>query len=249
MDPIAFYLKELNRKSNGYRPTWLPNVPIQLGDVGVLENQVFQKHTTLEKLGIPFETETSESQSAIDFSSESGITLTAKLEGKVEPKAVSLGVADAGFIVEFSDDRSFVFRVRGSKLSIISNLGDLQSEVLRRYGDNQWNANLVIVYQTVEAKSATILLSGQAGSKVELKAQGDVKVAAMDIADAGLNLKLESGQTLAAQILGQKGITPLYRVVGIQKKLLSTSFGTKGIGDEQETQEETVEVSEIPMEG
>ena len=248
MDPIAFYLKDLNRKSQGYRATWLPSSPLQLGDVGVLENQVFRKETTLKSLGIAFETETSEGQGAIDLSSESGITLTLKAEGKVEPKAVSLAVADAGFVVEFSNDNSFVFKIRGSRISIISNLGDVKAEVVRRYEADDWDANSVIVYQVLDANSATILLSGHAGNKVELKAQGDVKVAAMDIADAALNLKLVAGQTLAAQILGQEGITPLYRVVGIKKGLLSSSFGGRDIGEGPQAQEDKVEVAEITME-
>ncbi|HSL44452.1 MAG TPA: hypothetical protein VK897_13530 [Anaerolineales bacterium] len=248
MDPIASYLKELNRKSQGYRPTWLPNLPLQLGNVGVLEKEVFRKEATLESLGIAFESETSESNSNIDLSSESGITVITKVEGKVEPKAVSLGVADAGFIVEFNNKNCFVFRIRGSRTSIIQNLADVKAEVLRRYDANDWDPNLVIISEIIEAKSATILLSGQAGAKIELKAQGDLNVATMDIADAGLNLRLESGQSLAAQIIGQKGITPLYRVVGIKKRLFSSGFAGREPGDEPQTKKDDIEVAEIEME-
>jgi hypothetical protein len=248
MDPITFYLIDLNRKSHGYRPTWLPSLPIQLGDVGVLENEVFRKETTLKSLGIAFDTTTSESNQTIDLSSESGITLITKVEGKVEPKAVSLGVADAGFIVEFNDENSYIFKIRGSRTSIIPNLSDVKADVLHRYEAGNWDAKLVIISEVLVAKSATILLSGHAGNRVELKVQGDVNITTMDIADAALNLRIESGQTLAGQIIGQKGITPLYRVVGIKKRLFSRSFAGREPGADSQKQEDEIEFEEIEME-
>jgi hypothetical protein len=248
MNPITYYLRSLNKKSHGYRPTWLPSVPIQLGDVGILEDDVFQKESSLESLGIDFETATSENDSTVDLSSESGITLTTKLEGKVEPKATSLGVADAGFIVEFGNQNGYVFKLKGSKTRIISNLGAVKAEILSRYNQGNWDPKLVVINEILEAKSATILLSGHAGNKVELKAQCDASVASMDIADAALNLKLESGQTLAAQIIGQQGVKPLYRVIGLKKRLFSTSFGSKGEAAAPQEPEEEMEVAEIEME-
>ena len=249
MNPISFYLKSLYKKTHGYRPTWLPNTPIQLGDVGLLENDVFIKDSTLNDYGIFFEEITSESDATIDFSSERGITLTTKLEGKVEPKAISLGEADAGFIIEFNHENGFIFRTKGSRTSRIDNLGIVKEKVLNRFKQDKWNKNLVIISELIEAKSATILLSGQAGSKVELKAQGNLKVSTIDIADASLNLKLQSGQALAATIVGQKKITPLYRAIGIKQSFFSgQSVVSREPGSEPQEIENDVEISEIEIE-
>lgn len=246
MDPITFYLKDVNKKSHGYRPTWLPNLPIHLGDVGVLENNVFRKKGTLKSLGIDFNSVHSDSNNSIDLSSEKGVTIITKIAGKVEPKAVSLGVADAGFIVEFNNKNSYIFKIRGSRTSIIQNLGEVEAEVLNRYESDNWDSNLVIISEIVEAKSATILLSGHAKSKIELKVEGNVKVATMDIADAGLNLKFETGQALAAKIIGEQGIMPLYRVIGVKKNIFSTTISGKAEEGEEDKEKE-FEVGEIKM--
>lgn len=248
MNPISFYLKSLYEKTHGYRPTWLPDTPIQIGDVGILENDVFVKESTLQEYGIFAQIETSESNSNIDFSSEHGITITTKIAGKVDPKAVNLGMADAGFIVEFNHENSFIFRLNGSRTSIISNLGRVKEEVLHRFREGQWSEDLVIISQLLEAKSATVLVSGQAGSKVELKAQGNLNISTMDIADASLNLKLESGQSLAATILGQEGITPLYRAIGVKKPLFSKpSVGARQSGTQSQEVEDNFEMTEIEI--
>jgi hypothetical protein len=249
MNPISFYLKSLYKKTHGYRPTWLPNTPIKIGDVGILEDDVFIKESTLNEHGIYFEVAISESDATIDFSSECGITLKTKLEGKIDPSATSLGKADAGFIIEFNDENGFIFKAKGSRTSVISNLGAVKREVLRRFNEGNWAKNWVIISELIEAKSATILLSGQAGSKVELKAQGDLNVSTMDIADASLNLKLESGQTLAATILGQQKITPLYRIIGVKQSFFSDpSVVGREPSAELQKKEDNIEISEIEIE-
>jgi hypothetical protein len=249
MNPISFYLKSLYKKTHGYRPTWLPSIPLQVGDVGILENDVFIKESTLKEYGLFFEVVTSENDATIDFSSERGITLTTKLEGKVEPRAINLGKADAGFIIEFNHENGFIFRLNGSRTSVISNLGRVKKEVLHRFNKGQWDKNLVIISELIEAKSATILLSGQAGSKVELKAQGNLNVSTMDIADASLNLRLESGQALAATILGQEGITPLYRAIGVKQPWFSEPLvGGREPGIESQGVEDNFEISEFEIE-
>lgn len=248
MNPISFYLKSLYKKTHGYRPTWLPSTLIQIGDVGILENDVFIKESTLKNNRIFFEVETSESGTDIDFSSERGITLTTKLKGQTDPSLTSLGKADAGFIIEFKHENGFIFKAKDSRKSIISNLGAVKEEVLRRFHEGNWDKNWVIISELIEVKSATILLSGQAGSKVELKAQGDLNVSTMDIADASLNLKLESGQTLAATILGQERITPLYRVIGVKQPFFSDPSVVGRGPSELQNMEDNIEISEIEIE-
>ena len=234
MNPISYYLESVYEKTHGYRPTWLPNLPIQIGDFGVLENNVFRKEGNLIGIGVTARFDTSVSESKMDLSSEKGVSITTKLKGKVEPKSVALGQADAGFIIEFKNENSFIFRINGFKTSIIINLAEIKDYILKRHAEGKWDKNMVVINELVTAHSATILLSGQAGAKVELKAQVDVEVESMDIADVSLNLKLESGQSLAAQFLGQVGITPLYRVIGIKKTLFSTSISSKGMNDKND---------------
>ena len=234
MDPVSYYLRSLYEKSNGYRPTWLPHVPLKIGDIGVIEDGVFVKEGNLEDVNIPFKTEMSSDTTVLDLSSENGISITAKASGKVDPKLASLGTADAGFLVEFKNDNSYIFKLNGTKTTIISNLGKVKDEILERFQNGQWPRKRLVINELVEAKASTILLAGKAGTTVELKAEGSVNAAHLDIADGALNLRLASGSALTAQILGKEGITPLYRVIGITRSLFSTSVGGKGVYESAE---------------
>lgn len=246
MNPITFYLKSVHEKSHGYRPTWLPNMPIELGDYGVIEDNVFRKDGNISDLGISFKEGTSENESSMDLSSEKGVAITSKIAGKIEPKAVNMGKADAGFIVEFNNEKSFVFKINGFVLRIISNLGDVKKEILNRFRNANWEPGVVVISEIIEAKSATILLSGQAGSKVELKASGNVDVVKLDIADASAKFQVASSQSMAAKIVGEK-VNPLYRAIGIKKNLFSANVAGKSLSD-SDIKEEEFSMEEIPIE-
>ncbi len=217
----AFYLKDIMKKSAGYRPTWEPNKPLKIGDVGKLENNVFVKWDSLEKLGIPMEVEKDVQEGALfDLSTENGIEVRTKAKGQVDPGIPSLGEMDAGFGVEFKKENAILFKVQGYLTHQISNLGEIAREVLKRYENDEWDKDLVIINELIEAKKATIMMSSEGGVSVGLKAKADVSAANLSIADADLDVGTDVGGKLAINIIGEEGITPLYRAVGIKKKWL-----------------------------
>ncbi len=156
----AHYLKEIKKKSVGYRPTWEPNKTLQIGDIGKLEDGVFVKWNTLEKMGINLEEQKDEREGAVfDLSTENGVDVHAKAAGKVDPKVPSLGEMDAGFGVEFKRANSILFKIEGYLTHQISNLGEIAAEVLKRYKSGDWDEDLVIINELIEAKKATIMMS------------------------------------------------------------------------------------------
>jgi hypothetical protein len=228
----AHYLKEIKKKSVGYRPTWEPNKTLQIGDIGKLEDGVFVKWNTLEKMGINLEEQKDEREGAVfDLSTENGVDVHAKAAGKVDPKVPSLGEMDAGFGVEFKRANSILFKIEGYLTHQISNLGEIAAEVLKRYKSGDWDEDLVIINELIEAKKATIMMSSEGGVTVGLKAKGNVGGKTLSIADADIDTGASSSGKLAINITGAGGITPLYRAVGIKKKfwgLGKTDVGTRG---------------------
>jgi hypothetical protein len=228
----AHYLKEIKKKSVGYRPTWEPNKTLQIGDVGKLEDGVFVKWDSLEKMGIPIEVQHDEREGGVfDLTTENGVNVHAKAAGKVDPKVPSLGEMDAGFGVEFKKQNAILFKVEGYLTHQIGNLGSIAAEVLKRYKNGSWDEDYVIINELIEAKKATIMMSSEGGVTVGLKAKGNVGGKALSVADADVDTGVENSGKLAINITGAAGITPLYRAVGIKKKfwgLGKTEVGTRG---------------------
>lgn len=242
MDPVKFYLEDLKKKSKGYRPTWLPAVRLSVGDYGVLEKDVFSREGNIyTDFKIEVKPKPGEKSPSLNFSSEKGVALTTKIKGKVEPKAELLGEADAGFIVEFSKGSGYICNLKEYSVTLIENLGKIKTEVLQRFNEGKWDENHVIISQVITADSSTILVSGQSSTKLEFKANADVKVADMDIADAKMKLQYLSGKTIAVNEAGREGTTPLYRAIGIDKKFLRAAK-VSNRGDGPEDQDPFIEV-------
>jgi len=213
------FLREIFKKTAKYRATWLPTKTLRIGDIGILEGDVFTHRGSLVQLGIQMQVRTDVNEAeSWDLSSENGIEIKFKAEGQVDAGTPALGELDAGFHIDFKKENSFVFKMKGYKTYMIENLMMISEEVLELYAAGEWEKEWVIINELVEAQSATILLSSEGGVSVGVKASGNANVGNLDLADGGLELGSDTSGKLAVSIVGRPGVTPLYRAVGIKKK-------------------------------
>ena len=249
-----FYLKEIREKSVGYRPNWEPNKPLRIGDVGILEDDVFTVMGSLEKMGIHMEVRVDDKAGEVwDLSSENGVEVKTKAKGQMNTATPALKEMDAGFNVEFKKEKSILFRINGYKSHLIENLMSISKEIKKQYENGDWDEDWVVINELIEADSATIMMSSEGGVSVGLKAKADVGLEKLDIADANLELGVDSRGKLALSIVGKEGITPLFRAVGIKKSFFglgkasvkSRDLGSLLGGDEEEEQEEENPFEEI----
>ena len=242
-----FYLKEIREKSVGYRPNWEPNKPLRIGDIGILEDNVFTVMGSLEKMGIPMEVRIDDKAGEVwDLSSENGVEVKTKAKGQANSATPALKEMDAGFHIEFKKENSILFRINGYKSHLIENLMNISKEIKKQYENGDWDEEWVVINELIEADNATIMMSSEGGVSVGLKAKADIGLAQLDVADANLELGVDSRGKLALSIVGKEGITPLYRAVGIKKSFFgfgktsvkSRDLGSLLGGEEVEKEEE-----------
>ncbi len=217
MKTSKMYTDEL-KKQFGYLATWLPGTPIALGDIGKMEHNVFNKISNLSDLGISFEVQADDTPSDIEHNSQGSVSVSFKAAGRAALPGSSLGELDAGISVSFSKEHAILFKANGTTSPSIKNQIGLGQEILKRYKAGDWDKNWVVVTEVVNADSATILISGSADSKIELKAKGGIELAKIDIADADLGLETTVSKDLSTKILAEKALNPLFKVSKVQKK-------------------------------
>jgi hypothetical protein len=202
-----------------YRPTWLPVAPLKLGDVGVLHDGVFSYRTTLSQLGIEFSVRHDDSiGDSVDFKSESDIDISVKASGQVNPSFTAITDAEAGARVEFRSSRGVVMQLRGVSVNTIADEATLERDMLAAAisedETKQWQRDWVVITEVVEAEAGTILISGDAGSTIELKASGTVAPA--NLADLNAKFKVVAESKVQNDWIAKKGITPLYRALRVK---------------------------------
>jgi len=227
--PQEQYSEEIKSKF-GYWATWLPSVPLSLGDIGIVNNGVFTRIASIEDFNLTFEIKENQTEDDLEYSSKGQVSISTKLSGTVSPQGSSLLDADAGFIVEFGNENSIYFKINESRVSLISNSQKLGHQIIDLYKSGKWNKHWAVITEIVKAESSTILISNSMNAKIELKANANINLAKLDIADAKFALGATFTKGLDTKIFSINGLTPLFKTQGIKTRIfLPPNFIDRGI--------------------
>src|SRR5580658_4117793 len=107
--PNDLYVKAIHERF-GYFGTWLPNAPVGLGDVGLVEGCSFRRVSSLAGLGIAFGIRTSANPMRFHYTRHAEVTAGAGV-------SAAAGVPSAGGSADvhigFQRDGAFVFQAEG----------------------------------------------------------------------------------------------------------------------------------------
>src|SRR5262245_37804738 len=215
--PWDLYVKEMTKRF-GYMATWTPGVPIELGDVGVVRDNVFTRVTSLRSLDIPVEVRSDPTEESIDYSSSGSVSLTFKAAGQAPAAGSALVQAEAGLVIEFTRDGAVVFKAAGCVTPSIEDVEALKKQVLARYREGRWNKDWAVVTEVVRARAATILLSERRGARVEISARGKVDAGAIDLTNVDIGLTVVSKRDMETTLISQGGLTPLFKARSVQAR-------------------------------
>ncbi len=225
------YMNEMHEQFHCFA-TWLPGIPLQIGDIGELKHNEFTYISNLHNKGISFTVRTDPSGGDLSHQSSGGITTVTKLNGDVAVPQFNLNVADAGIIVQFGSKKGVVFEAAGVKHQLITEVDTLDNAIKDAYKKGKWKDNWVVISDLMVADSTTVLISEGKDAAVGLKAKSTVPH--LSLANLDANFEMIYANNMNTNIICQSGLTPLFKVRGIIKKpglfgSLETG-GIKGLG-------------------
>src|SRR5579863_9247115 len=112
------YTREMH-ENFGYFATWAPNVQLQLGDIGVLRDYVFEPVTTLGRMGIPFQARTAGNAIDLDYASAGTTNIRVKLSGNVPPVGSLLAPTDVGVAIDFGAENAVIFQAANCQETLV----------------------------------------------------------------------------------------------------------------------------------
>ena len=215
------YLKQMNKKFL-YRATWAPTRKMQIGSFGTFNNHRWTEEGSLindYKLNLRISKDYSES--SLEFTSGNGTSILFKAAGETAKGFEALTDAEAGAVVNFTKENSIVFKANGITHHQLTNKAVLAKKIYELSQSGLWETEYLIVSEVLETKTVTILVSGEANSKIELFAEATLGSIEFDIADASLGLEVVKGKNIAVKVLAESSLTPLYQVVKLKKGFFS----------------------------
>jgi len=204
----------------GFVANWPPAAPLQLGMIGVMEQNVFVPRSSLSETSvrIPFNVTEEGAKQDISYRSSSSIDVLFKARGTPVPPDSALVEAKAGVVIDFKGKSGVLFEARECVMPVIADQLSLGDTIIDRYRSGHWAKNWVVVTQIIKADSIAVLISGNNGGRLELTAESDLQLGSLPLANAALNLKCVRSFSMHTEILGHKGAAPLFRVSGIKPR-------------------------------
>jgi hypothetical protein len=140
----------------------------------------------------------------------------------------------AGIDVQFGDEGSFIFDALGCVDQSIRNQAKLEDDLRVALAEEKWKLPWLVVTHTVEAQSATILISNSGNSQLKLAANGNLAAAQQSLAhlDAKLAVTDQSGDV--TKLIGGRGLTLMYRLSALRSRFFSDQVDLATRGDEPE---------------
>lgn len=218
--PAELYVNGVKDKLRIYFAAWLPTSQFALGDVGVLDGNLFQRLTSLTDLGIAFDELPAANSSELDVVSGDGVSISFKIAGETNAAVPTVPKAAAGIGVEFGREGAFVIKATEAFESQIRDIASLQQDVIEAFKSGVWKPNWAVVVKVVKATHALILVSRSAHASLEFSATGDVPVGAMKLGDAKVNLQVMHQSGDIVRVDGSVSVTPLFQLARIHRRLL-----------------------------
>ncbi|MFE2964365.1 hypothetical protein ACFXKC_11960 [Streptomyces sp. NPDC059340] len=213
------YSEEL-RSEFDYLSSWLPNAHVELGDVGRLHRDRFERLTSLAELGIGFEVRERERGVDLDYSSAANVAVSTDTEARPL----------ARITVSFSRQHGIVFQARSCQISEIAGREALGRRVLELAAAARWPNAQVVVTEVVATGPAVVLVSQQQDAHIDLSVASEVLSGAIPLASASAGLNIVGSKGIGVKVIAPDGLTPLFRASGVRPRLFGGKvFGGRGL--------------------
>lgn len=212
MSIASIYCNEIRSSFRKYFGNWEPTELMKLGDIGVIENNMFIHIGNLSSMGITnLVVEEQVGVGNKTFSSKDSVSVTFSSKATSEQLNTK-----AGLKIAFSKGDSLFFNAVDCSVQRFADKIDLGNKILDLYKIRKnWKRNWVVVTDLIISKNTTIAVSESANSSVSLEAKSDL-IEQVDMLDAELSLAIVNNNQVGYCVESKRDIIPLIGVCAIK---------------------------------
>lgn len=214
MEIFELYCRDIKSKLN-YFATWAPNTPLALGDYGIFDpEKVFNRIGNItQDFGLNFIP--SAPAAKTEFTHTSKRVRISQFELSATDRVAGF---ETGVGIKFATERSFYASFAGCEGTNIKDLQLLGERVLQLRETGRWEDDWVVVCEVMRSDKTVVYIAGANNAEVKLGVKGSEN---QNIGEVGVNFSRLMSESVNTLIEGEAGLTPLFRVAGVQKRLLS----------------------------
>jgi hypothetical protein len=223
MSTAAEYYCRALHKHFSLLGTWLPNARMSLGDVGILDRGIFQRFTSLGKLGANMRIRKGLTPAVFSFSSEMTAAVRSSASGSIVP-GHPLGRAQVD--LKFASQGGFMFQAIDCYRDEIDDKAGLAKVILGYVRTGEWRGDWAVVDSVVRAGSATIIIANSSQASLGLHVDGPAEFSSLAKLTSGFEVNSESGNI--ARFISQGNLVPLFTLGRIKTSFIQQALGLSG---------------------
>ena len=223
MSTVAEYYSRALHKHFSLLGTWMPNARISLGDVGVWDRGIFQRLTSLGKLGVNMGIRKGLAPATFSFTSEMTAAIRNSLSGSIAP---GQPVGKVQVDLTFASQGGFMFQAIDCYQDEIDNKAGLAKTILGYVRTGEWQKEWAVVDSVIRAGSATIVISNSSQASLGLNVDGPVEFSSLAKLNSGFEVSSENGNI--ARFISQADLVPLFTLGRIKTSIIQRVLGVPG---------------------
>lgn len=230
MSSIAnLYTDEVKKHFKVLYANWIPGSPIELGDYGIMEGNIFipvgkLKNDFNEFQGDVIQINADPLKDHNEFISESGVEVSFGAKGSVNSAGTTL--AKATLEIKFSNKNSIFFNAAECTTTRITNkakVGEILKELLK---NERWQKEYCVVTDLVKAGKTIVAISQSNNSGISFEADSPA-IEKINLGDASVKFNLTSERSIGYKVDAVEGLDLLMGLCKIKNPFLWWGGGFK----------------------
>ncbi len=192
-------------KNIKYRATWLPNLPIKLGDFGRFDDNVFQKFGNIRDHGIQFTAELGVPTDNQEWQSAGA---------NVSHFEIGMGgFINAGVQFTFGKKYDFYLLAANCQLSVMNSLAEVQATVKEMFRQKKFK-DMHFVTEVLTAESSNVVISLDKNAELAIEAK-DNTLSKLDLKVPNAAFDIKKNSKIGHTTIASQGLTPLFQTVKV----------------------------------
>ncbi len=217
MSNIAnLYTDELKKHFKVLYANWIPGSPLELGDYGILDRNIFiplgkLKSDFPEFNGNVIQVIADDTKDQAEFKSEGGVEVNLLAKGSLNTAGIPL--IKAALEIKFTSENCIFFNAAECTTTRIANKNKIGEILKKLHKDGKWQKKFCVVTDLVQAGKTIIAVSKGNNSGISFEADSPA-IEKINLADASIKLNLTSERSIGYKVDAQDG---LYILLGLSK--------------------------------
>ena len=236
------YTDEIKRHFKVLFANWIPGSPVELGDYGILDGNIFIQLGKLkddfdEFKGDVIQTSPDPTKDHKEFKSDKGVEVNLLAKGSLNAQGVPL--AKATLDIRFEKENAIFFNAAGCATTSITNKAKI-GEIIKALAKNKrWEKKWCVITDVVNAGKTLVAISQSSNSGITLEASSPV-LENINLDDVSVKLNSKFEKSIGYKINADEGLNLLIGLCKLKNAFSMTRGGfrpsTMGITDSMEYQ-------------